>query len=173
MIKPPPSAVGIASDAQKLERMRRLSLVDTPTRETTTPTAAPPEPVPQDHLDEAGQSAPTSPPEAPIAPPERVLDAAPPRAEPKLSPAQTERAATLFSLVPTAATISQPSSGLLNSINLVLPPHIFDAIERAAQNRRWTKKCLILTALRQFGVDIPEAALIPDGRRIRGRPFSR
>jgi hypothetical protein len=79
-----------------------------------------------------------------------------------------KRVATLFTVTPPAAAapaLREP----LNSINLVLPPHIFDAIERAALGRRWTKKCLILAALKQFGVDIPDSALVPDGRKLRGR----
>lgn len=177
MIKPPPTlaTTGIASDAQKLARMQRLSLVDAAAHETTVPpeSTAVDRP-PLDGAGEGAQLAPTasqvSPRELPEASITSVVASSP---APTPGPAETQgpmpkRVATLFTVTPPAAAapaLREP----LNSINLVLPPHIFDAIERAALGRRWTKKCLILAALKQFGVDIPDSALVPDGRKLRGR----
>jgi hypothetical protein len=181
MIKPPPtlSTTGIASDAQKLARMQRLSLVDTPAQEVT----AAPEPTAVDKLlDGIGQGAQPAPPpardpprelpEATIATVAAALGPAPPPEPAAKGAAAPNRFAMLFPATPTATTAPAPREPL-NSINLVLPPPIFDAIERAALGRRWTKKCLILAALKQFGVDIPESALVPDGRKLRGRQSPR
>jgi hypothetical protein len=180
MIKPPPTlpTTGIASDAQKLARMQRLSLVDAAAQEVNVapePTAADKPP------DEAGQGAQPAPTQAHDPPRElpeaAIATVAASGPAPTPEPAATQaappnRVAVLFSVTPPATGAPAPREPL-NSINLVLPPHIFDAIERAALGRRWTKKCLILAALKQFGVDIPESALVPDGRKVRGRQSPR
>jgi hypothetical protein len=168
--------------AEKLAQLGRLAL------EPSTAPAGAPEPTPaHESVTGAGEGAPGQATLTPIEPTQAPLQLQPAESAPATSkvasdaPALSEpqradrtappqsRAAAIFQVpAPSPDPGPQPRE-LSNSINLVLPPHVFDAIERVAISRRWTKKYLILVALKQFGVEIPDAALVPDGRKIRGR----
>jgi len=86
---------------------------------------------------------------------------------PKLTRPRREEADAAAPALPTARA---PVRSLLEKVTIEVPSYLADALRRTALEQRSSVRHVVMVALKVAGFEVAAADLVPDGRRVRGKP---